>query len=138
MVLNSLPIPGDDVPLQDVIDFGRDAGTVAKRKKLMRSLERAHLEDVSPDVFRLDLEEAVEEYRTHLSLHDLRSHGKTVTFLLALPGALEEVVHLRPKRAVKELFALRERRVARLERELLAPGHEFSMIYEAERQFGGG
>lgn len=136
VVLNELPIPAGDVPLADVLDFSRDESTVAKRKKLMRAVERAHIEGVSAASFQMELEEAVDEYRTHLRLHDMRSHGPTVTVLLAIPGAIEELIHGRPRKAIDQLFSLRERRVARLEKELLAPGHEYSFLYEAEKRFG--
>ena len=137
IVIDALPVPADDVPLEDVLAFGRDPESVGRRERLMLMLARAQLEAKSADAFALDLEEALHAYAEHMAVAEMRT--KTGSMRIAIGaslGVIEELIRLRPRRALDAVFEYRELKANRLEAELYAEGNETAFIYEARRAFG--
>jgi hypothetical protein len=135
VVVHSLPIPDEGVPLDDVLAFARDA-TPAYRRRLLRALSRAELDSMSADAFRLNLEKSIESYSEHMRVSNMRQHGAVMTILLSVAGGAEELIHGRPRKALESLIEFRKVKADRLEAELMAPGREAAFIYEASRRFG--
>lgn len=105
VILAKMPIPGPDVPLHEVLDFSQDSETIRRRRRLLRTLERAQIEEVSPDTFNLNLEEALASYEDHMQLADMRSRTSTLRILVeASVGVVEELAHLRPRGALNAVF----------------------------------
>jgi hypothetical protein len=55
--------------------------------------------------------------------------------VLSITGAVEELLHFRPRKATESLLDFRKAKADRLELELAAPGREFALIYDAHKQF---
>ncbi len=137
VVIDALPVPGDDVPLDTILDFCRDPTTRAQRERLMLALARARLDGRSTEAFALDIEEALVQFEQHMRVADLRTRagGLRLVITSAL-GAIEELARLRPRRALDAVLDYREVRASRLEAQLQAAGSEAAFIYQAERTFG--
>jgi len=137
IVIKRLPIPGDEVPLEEVLAFSRDRSSVRRRERLMIALARARLENTPAEVFDLELAEAICDYEESMAAEDFRARtGAIKVVLSASLGAIEELIHLRPRRALEALLEYREVKANRLEAELHAAGRETAFIYEADKAFG--
>jgi len=67
---------------------------------------------------------------------DMKQKSGAVTLLLSAVGALEELARLRPSMAHQSLLQFRLLKASKIEAELLAPGRDFALLYDAERTFG--
>ncbi|MDP1792548.1 MAG: hypothetical protein Q8K63_00310 [Acidimicrobiales bacterium] len=136
VVLNSLPLPADDVPLEAILDFVSDPD-VRSEAEALRLWMRGVAAGTSRSEIELELETRLHQFQRHLRVHRVRSNQGTLRSLISLPlGVAQELVRLRPKSAVDALFVLRERRALKLETRLTAPGHEVAFIDEAIQRFG--
>jgi hypothetical protein len=136
IVTGSLPLPSDDTPLEAVLDFVDDPEVRAKAEALRLWMRRTADIGVTAKEIELELETLLHDFRRHMELHRLRSRNGALRAAIAVPlGFAEELMHLRPRRAADALFAVRDRRAARLEAELTAPGHEVAYIETATQHF---
>ena len=137
IVIPELPIPGDDVGLADLLDFSRDPETVRRRNRLFLAVRRAEIESQSAEAFSVSLAEALADYEDHMRLANLRAKTSAARLVLAATlGVVEELVHLRPLKALDAVFEYRTLKADRLEAELTSPGHEFALIHDARQRFG--
>ena len=135
VVTDYLPEPSERVPLNDILDFSRDAKTMELKQRLLRSTARADLDKVSPEQFALNLEESLAAYKEHMKLIDAKQRGPVMKLLLSATGAIEELAHLRPRKAIEALLEFKTSRITGLEAELKAAGRETAFIYKAEKAF---
>jgi hypothetical protein len=135
VTLPKIPWPGDDVPLEDVLAFGSDSKTLELRDRLMRTLTKADLEGEQPELVAIRLEDAVSDYSAHMRAAKLGDHGSTMMVILSLTGAVEELIRLRPRRAIESLVSYRKVQADRITTDLSAPGRETAFIYEANQRF---
>jgi len=136
VVIPALTVPGEDVPLTDVLDFGQDDTTIAHRTRLYNVLHRASLAGTDGEEFGLQLAEAIADYEDHMKLADLHQHNAITTILLGVAGAVEELIRARPSRAVEALLSFQKAKAERLQAEILAPGRGFAFIYDVDKKFG--
>lgn len=135
VIVQSLPVPANDIPLADVLDFSRERETRRQRDALLRNLTKAELTGISNAEFALGLEDALSTYSDQMRISDLRMRSSTARFFIAATGMLEELLHARPKAALNELVEFRQQRIDRLELEINAPGSEVALLYSAQRVF---
>jgi hypothetical protein len=137
LVTEALPVPGENVPLGDILDFVSDPETQRKRDRLDIWTRRAAQSGRELQDLGLEMEEMLHELADHMRLADMRSQTSGLRIALSLPlGIIEELVHLRPKGALNVVFEYKDRKASRLEAELAAPGGALAYIYEARRLFG--
>ncbi len=137
VVMNALPVPGEDTPLEAVLDFVADPEVRSEVEALRLWMRRMANDPTGGQQVELELETMLHEFRQHLRVHRLKAQESTLRTVLSIPlGVAEELVHLRPQKAVDALFAVRERRAMRLESRLTAPGHEVAFIDAAWEHFG--
>jgi hypothetical protein len=136
IVVDNLPIPGEDVPLDYILDFVRDSTTAAKLRRLQRVLEMASLDQVAPERFILELEGWFADYAEYVRIAEMRHRPAVLTLFLSFAGAIEELVHLRPRKSIDALLEFKKLKADDRDAELKAPGRETAFIYEARRNFG--
>ncbi len=140
IVLQSLPLPGPDTPLEAIVEFRGDPELRRKfqalrlwmRKMTSRiSTANGQLKEVEQE-----LEQLVHEYEQHMRVHQLRVN-KTLfeTSAVFVAGLIEDTLKLRLESAAKRVFIQRSRKIQLLEAELSAPGKEVSFIVAARRRF---
>lgn len=136
VVLRALPVPGDDVPLDYIMDFTQDAETQRRLERLDLWMRRAAQSGRELQDIGLELEERVHEFDAHMRLAEMQHETSGLRLLLTVPlGVIEELAHLKPKGALDVVFNFRDRKASRLEAELKAPGGALAYLYEAERRF---
>jgi hypothetical protein len=135
VVTDYIPTPAEDVPLHEILEFSRDPETRELKQHLLRATARANLNQVTPESFALQLEESLAAYKEHMKLLQAKSRGPVMKLVIAATGAVEELLHLRPRKAVEALLEFHTSRVTGLEAKLKAEGRETAFIYEAEKAF---
>lgn len=135
VVTDYIPLPGEDVPLHEILEFSRDPQTQELKQRLMRATARANLDEVTPESFALQLEEGLAAYKEHMSLLDAKRRGPVMKLVIAATGAVEGIFKLNPRKTADALLEFKTSRVSGLEAELKAAGRETAFIYRAEETF---
>ena len=137
VVIGRLPIPDENTPWQDILDFRRDPDTSRKLlaiREWTRSIAREGRE-VSSLQERLDY--LLEEYRAHIALHKLKySMSAFETLITTTAEVAESLIKFKWKAVAEAMFSIRKRKIALLEAEASAPGREVSYIIHAQSKFG--
>lgn len=137
LAVSSLPVPADDVPLYDVMEFLSDAETKRHRDRLVRRLLQADFDGQDPAAVTLEIEESVESYRDYMRIADIRQQSMGLTVLLAVVGAIDDMLHFHIAAAANRLVSIKEVKADRLLTQMNAPGRETAVIYEAAQRYGG-
>lgn len=136
IVMERLPVPGESVAWEQMIDFLQDEDTKLRRHELRRWLCRIATTAARPIEVAEELEYLLARYRDHIRFHRMKVHHGTVrTVISSSAEALEGVVRLRFGKVADALFKVREQKVALLEAERTAPGREVAYIVKAENTF---
>lgn len=137
LVLDNLPVPGDGVPLDAILEFSRDDDTRRKLAGLDIWMRKAAHSGKDLQDIALEIEESLHEFSNYMRLADMRCQTSGLRMMMSLPlGIIEELLHLKPKGALDVVFEYRDRKANRFEAELSAPGGALAYIYEAEKRFG--
>jgi hypothetical protein len=136
VALSHVPMPGDDVPLADILAFTREDETRRQVSSLRLWIARTAFETRSSDDVSLELASMLHDFTQHMNLADMRAKDSMLQLLVGIPLEIaQELLHLRPKAAVDALFSVKARKADRLEAELSAPGHEVAFLRSAARRF---
>lgn len=136
VALSHVPMPGDDVPLADILAFTREDETRRQVASLRLWIARTALETRSFEDVSLELDSMLHDFTQHMNLADMRAKDSMLHLLVGIPLEIaQELLHLRPKAAADALFSVKARRADRLEAELSAPGHEVAYLRSAARRF---
>ncbi|MCZ2857825.1 hypothetical protein [Blastococcus sp. VKM Ac-2987] len=135
-IIDAMPIPGELEPLEAILDFKRAAQEKKRLERLTRWLQRTLLEDrTSPMRLRLDLEDLIQEYESHMRAEKMTVRHERIRILLALPSGLIRAVIGRPSRDALDFLTLREHKVRLSQAEMRAPGRELAYIASARERF---
>jgi hypothetical protein len=136
VVLPHVPIPGDDVSIEALLDFRREGDTIQQIEGLRLWMMRAALSTASTAELQLEIETMLHDFRRHMVVADMRTTDGVLQLAISIPlGIAEELIRLRPKAALDAAFAFRQSRAERLEAELKAPGKEIAYLHTAAQRF---
>lgn len=136
VVLERLPVPSDDVPIEEVLDFVAQPEVQEQAESLRLWMRRAALEADPREEIALELDEMLHEFRRSMEVERLKNQTSTFRAIVSVPLAvLEELAHFKPKAALDAAISIRARRAERLEAEFTAPGHEVAYIDVVQRAF---
>lgn len=136
LVVRNLPVPGDNVSLDAILEFVSDEETQRRLLGLHLWTRRAAISGRELHDLALEMDEMLHEFTSHMRVLDLAQNTSGFRVALSLPiGVLEELLRLRPKKALDVVFDYRDRRATRLEKELSSPGNAVAYIYEAKEHF---
>ena len=132
VLFKAFPVPTDDVPLEQLLDFRRDEDARTKLTALRHWMNKMAREQSSPAEIAEELESLLFEYQRHMRVHRLKHEVSTLQVILTTPfKVMEELVRFKFGTAVEALFALRKQRLDLMEAELTAPGKEVAYISRA-------
>lgn len=136
IILNSLPLPGNETSWQDLITYKNETGVRHHLLALRNwSNETARLE-LPPYELADKLEWLTEQYKTHVRLHKMKFEMGTAELILTTTAsAIEELLHFRFGSFAKMLFGLKRARVDLLEAEIQAPGSEVAYVLKTGQEF---
>jgi len=137
VVIERLPMPDENTPWQDILDFRRDPDTSRKLlaiREWTRTVAREGREVAS---LQEHLDYLLEEYRAHIALHKLKySTSAFETIITTTADVAESLMKFKWKAVAEAMFSIRKRKIALLEAEASAPGREVSYIIHAQSKFG--
>ena len=136
LVVARFPIPGDDVPLDEVLDFVSDPVQQLQMRALRLWMTRAAMGHDPLDVLTLEFETLLHDFEVQMRVADMRASDSFFRVAISVPLEIaQELMHLRPKAAFNAAFSLRARQADRLESMLSAPGREVAFLGNANQRF---
>jgi hypothetical protein len=137
VVLESLPVPDDSVPWEQIVDFRSDEQTRFHVLALRQWMRKVSTELNDRSLIREELEYLKAAYSEHLRFHKMKTRTSVWEVILTVPAELiEHLVRFKTAAALKTMFKLREQRVALISAERDAPGREVAYVLKAQERFG--
>lgn len=143
ITLNALPIPDDNTPWEQIIDFRNDSEAKGKFVALKQWANKVARMQLEAHEVKDQLESLINDYQEHMKVHKIKTRLDTLRTIivaeagfitsgwLAGLGAVPGLVGM----VVSPLYSIRQRQVALLEAELKAPGREVAYIVKAREEF---
>ena len=136
VVLKAFPVPADDVPFEQLLDFRRDEDARTKLTALRHWTNKMARGKSSPGEIAEELEFLLFEYERRMRVHHMKYEASTLQTILTVPfKVLEELMRLKFGAAVEALFVLRKQRIELMQAELDVPGKEVAYISKAKSLF---
>jgi hypothetical protein len=137
VALDALPVPSEDCPWQDILDFKADLHD--KQWGFRRFLRSLATKPQTSNEIRDELEWLVNEYAKAMKVHKMKSSQSAVDVFVITPlEILESLIKLNWSKIAKGALQVRKRQVELIEAEMKAPGRECAYIFDARKRFGPG
>ena len=134
ITIKNIPIPPENIPWDDLIQFRREEENVAKLRALRLWLQRRAVSKQTPREIQEELEHLLYEYQKYMELqHKKFSQGVISTLISSAPEIVADIASLNFGNAIKSLFDIKGRHIELSEAELTAPGREVSYIFKAKQ-----
>ncbi len=136
VVFNELPMPDEQTPWEQILEFRGDPDSKAKFLDLRHWMSEI-ARDSRP---RAEMEETLEylmsQYQRHMALHKMKTTaGVLETTVVSTGEIIENLVRMKWGKVAKMLFSLKARKITLLEGELTSPGSEVAYIIKANETF---
>lgn len=136
IALNTLPIPSELVPWEEIIEYRNDPDARGKFLGLKSWINEMTKSSLPPVEIKDKLEWLLYDYRKHMELHKLKVNmGVLETIIVTGAEIIEDVVKFNWSKAAKVLFSVKHRKVALLESELNNPNREIAFLYDTISRF---
>lgn len=136
IVLNSLPIPDDTTPWEQILEFRSDPNSRNKFLDLRNWMSEVARAELKPNEVVEKLEYLMSRYQRHMELHRMKTNTGTLqTIVVTGAEVLGDLVSFKWGKAAEALFSLKRRNISLLEGELTAPGNEVAYIVKARETF---
>jgi hypothetical protein len=136
ILLKQLPVPGEDISLEDLLDFRSQPETIQKRNLLLNWLNTKLDKDIDPQKFVDELACLLGDYRQYIQNRKRKFNSKVAETIIKLPLQLiENLLKLQLSETASELFELRAEYLDLKKAELEAPGREVAYILNAQERF---
>jgi hypothetical protein len=136
IVLNTLPVPDDMTPWEQILDYRSDPDSQNKFLDLRNWIIDTSRSQLASNEVEDKLEYLISQYKRHMELHKIKTNvGRLESILTAAAEVVGGLASLRLEHAVKGLFSFRHHKVSLLEGELSSPGSEVAYIVKAENTF---
>ncbi|HEY6186470.1 MAG TPA: hypothetical protein VIW80_02240 [Pyrinomonadaceae bacterium] len=136
VVINALPMPSESTSWEQIIEYRSDPDSHSKFLALrnwMNDISQTNLTSIEVEQ---KLEYLIDQYQQHMKLHRIKTNTGTLeTVLVTGSEIIEDLVRFKFSKVAKALFTVKHRKIALLEGELTAPGHELAYIIKARETF---
>ena len=138
VILKAMPIPDDETPWEDIVEFRRDPES-RKRLRALRVWLRNFAKGTTATSLaemKEEIEVHLDEYEEHMKLHRMKVNKGAIEALLTMTGKLaEDLVKVKFGDLARLPFMFRERKIGLLEAEAKAPNRELAYISIARCRF---
>lgn len=136
VIIKSLPIPTEDTPFEQILEFRQDERARATLSGLRDWQNEISKSSLSAREIATRLEHLVHEYESQLKLHRLKyKTGVFNTLITTSAEIIEHMSRLKFSSAANALFSIRSRKIALLEAERSTVGREVAYISLARKRF---
>jgi len=132
VVIKRLPLPSNETPWEQLIDYRNDAKTQKSLLDLRRWIRKISTENLAPHEIEEEIEWLINEFESHMKLHKMKENTETVEVITKAPL---EFLELKFSKIIEPLFAIKKRKINLLEAEMNAPGREISYIVKTQEAF---
>lgn len=134
IVLKKVPMPPDNIPWSDFIQFRNDEENKHKLRALRIWLQKQAVNFESPSIIKEELEHLLFEYEKYMQIqHKKFSNGVISSLLCAAPEILANLKTLNFSSVFKSLMSIQGQSLELAEAELTAPGKEVSYISKVKK-----
>jgi hypothetical protein len=136
IVVKQLPVIGDIVPWEQILDFKADPNSRSKFLAFRNWINEVAKNELSPIEIEQKLEYLIDQYKQHMKVHKMKTNtGALQTFITSTAEVLGNLVSFKWGKAAEALFSLKKRQADLLEGELKSPGNEIAYIIKAQESF---
>ncbi len=136
IVISKLPLPNDETPWEQLIDYRNDSDNQKNLLNLRRWIRRISAENLSQAEIEEELEWLMNEFQSHMKVHKMKTNTETLEVIVKiLPETIENLIKLRFSKLPEPFFAVKKRQINLMEAELNAPGREISYIIKTQEAF---
>lgn len=136
IVVNKFPIPNNETPWEQIIDYRNDSENQKSLLSLRRWIRKTSTENLSPAEIEEELEWLMNEFQSHMKLHKMKANTETLEIMIKTPlETIENLLKLNFSKIADPLFTLKKRQINLMEAELNAPGREMAYIIKASNNF---
>ena len=132
IVIKKLPLPNNETPWEQIIDYRNDPENQKNLLNLRRWIRKISTENLSPVELEEEIEWLINKFQEHMKFHKMKANTETLEVITKVPL---EFLELKFSKIVEPLFALKKRQINLLEAELNAPGKEMAYIIKANDTF---
>jgi hypothetical protein len=132
IAINKLPLPNNDTPWEQIIDYRHDPENQKSLLNLRRWIRKISFENLSPAEIEEEFEWLMNEFQDHMKFHKMKANTETLEVVIKAPL---ELLELKFSKILEPLFALKKRQINLMEAELSAPGRELAYLIKTRETF---
>jgi len=137
IVLKNIPLPPENIPWVDLIQFRSDSENISKLRAFRIWLQKQATSPDTPQIMHQELEALMEDYKKYMNIqHQKHSKGVLSTVLTSAAAAVAQLESGNFSEALLALLGVRGHKLALEEAEMNAPGREVSYLVKAA-EFSG-
>lgn len=136
IVINKLPLPGNETPWEQIIDYRNDEDNQKNLLALRRWIRKISTENLSSSEIEDELQWLMNDFHNHMKVHKMKTNTETLEVIVKAPlEIIEDLVKLKFSKIPEPFFAIKKRQINLMEIELNAPGKEISYIVKTQEAF---
>lgn len=139
IVLKNVPVPPENMPWDDFLQFRKEEENIAKLRALRLWMRKQATSPEDLKVLQEELESLLYDYQKYMDIqHRKYGCGVVSTLIAATPEVISHLMQLNIGSALKAVLDMRAHGIALTEAEMSAPGREVSYIARARKFVSGG
>jgi hypothetical protein len=136
IVINQLPLPDGLTPWEQIIDYKNDPSTKNNVLALRRWISKISSENLSRAEIDDELQWLMNEFRSHIKLHKMKTNTETLETIVKAPlEIIEDLIKFKFSKIPDPFFALKKRQISLMEAELNTPGREIAYLIKTKELF---
>jgi hypothetical protein len=136
IALYRIPQPDETVSWEQIMEFRNNPDSRGKFWRLRTWMSEIAREKLNRAEIVEKLESSLYEYERHMRLYHIKVNWGTPRTLVTVgAGVAEGLVKFKWTKSAELLFSIHDRKLALLEAESSAPGHELAYIVAARNEF---
>ena len=121
--------------ISDFLEFTKDDETIKLRRRLFNWINEIERQKIKPIELQELIATRLDDYKTWIETSKLKfQRNKFESIILTGTEFIEELINLKPSKALKKLFDFRKRKLDLTLGELTAPGRELAFIYHIQKK----
>ncbi len=136
IVIKKLPLPNNETPWEQIIDYRNDSENQKSLLSLRRWIRKISTENLPPAEIEEEIEWLTNEFQSHMKIHKMKANTEALEIIIKTPlETIENLLKLNFSKISDPLFAIKKRQINLMEAELNAPGREMAYIIKASDTF---
>jgi hypothetical protein len=136
VAINNLPLPNNETPWEQIIDYRNDLETQKHLLSLRRWISKILKQDLSPLEIEEEIESLINDFQEHMKFHRIKANTETLEVIVnSTVDVIGNLLTLKFSKILDPLFSIKKRQLSLLEAEMNAPGKEMAYIIKTKEVF---